>query len=287
METMEFNRISAHSYGLTAQDIEIVRSILQSRDSEAKVPHSTKITVLIDGKLVADKQPVASLSNTLERYTSEATKSVEIRHFQHVTKPSYVAFYLLNAPAQEAAASKPAAPMYAMNGLGEHSDINSLLDEKIAQAMREKELKELKEKVEKLEAQKTEYIKTIEELEDELEEIKNEIPQLSEHASLGKNIMEGIKMAVPLAMENPKVQQILSGRLPKGEEPAAGNPAPEYSAAELSLMAWAKEMQSKLGEHQFMVVSQIVGYLAENQHDIQEVINFLQSPVEEENTSSN
>jgi len=282
MQGIDYNRISAHSYGLTAQDVDIVKSILQSRDSEAKVPHSTKITVLIDGKLVADKQPVASLSNTLERYTSEQTKSVEIRHFQHITKPSYVAFYLLSAPAQEAAVPKPAAPMYSMNGLGEHSDINSLLDEKIAQAMREKELKELKEKVEKLEAQKNEYIKTIEDLEDELEEIRNEITPLSEHASLGKNIMEGIKMAVPLAMENPKVQQMLAGILPKAEEQAPGSPQAEYSAQELSLMAWAKEMQSKLGEHQFLVVSQIVGYLAENQHDIQEVINFLQSPAEEE-----
>lgn len=170
-----------------------------------------------------------------------------------------------------------------------------LLDEKMEQFKNQMEHKLLQEKYNELEkryksvrakykAKILELDESVEYYEEEIEKIKSEVAELRKQASIGNNVLEGIKTAVPVLMQQKPVQQFLHG-LTIGQETTdpipqqqQQQPIPqeddEFSEEEWEYMNLILDVKEAV-KGDFQMVTVLLDMFMKNPSKIGEVVTFL------------
>jgi hypothetical protein len=166
-----------------------------------------------------------------------------------------------------------------------------LLEEQIEQFKKEMEHKKLQEMFNELErkykslrakykAKVAEYDEDMEFYEEQMKKIEGQVKELQQQASVGKNVLEGIKTAVPILIQQKPVQNFLNG-LSGQDVTEINNPTQqptsqeeEFTEEEWEYMNLILDVKEAVKD-QFQMVTILLNMFMKDTSKIDEVITFL------------
>jgi hypothetical protein len=265
---------------------------------------------------IADKNPYEYITEkVLNALRDERVQTIEIEQFNvEKNKMADVSYFfatdtsLGNLPDNDAITSNNGIPI---------KSIQELIRDEVEKSRAEMEYKHLQEKylalekaseerIQALQEQKKEFLRLIDTLEDDIDALEDNITKLKEQAHVGKNILSGVKEAMPRLMENPKVLGLLAGifggadedetpiqrhtvQAPKGlsgnlnaQEESEEEPLTEE---ELMLLDWALSLKTRLGAINFGNLAQINEFLAGKPEMLKSINTFILDSVKAEKAS--
>jgi hypothetical protein len=118
-----------------------------------------------------------------------------------------------------------------------------------------------------------EHNEEIEDLEGDVEKLQEQIKSLQDQANIGKNVLEGVKQAVPYILNNPQVGRVLEGFLPPAQEEQEETDS--YTDEEQETINFILDAKEQLGD-EFHNIKNIISYLINNPDMIMETITMYQ-----------
>jgi tetratricopeptide (TPR) repeat protein len=252
-----------------------------------------RFDLIIDGSTIMSKGDYEQLQANILEYFKDHSKKVQVLEFTNANGKKAVIEYSVERPTSKIIASRFLNKSIPED---EPQTLAGILDEKMDNYRKEMEHKQLQEKYNELEKKykslRLKYLKKIGEYdhsveiyEKELDTIKNQIEELKKQASIGNQVFEGIKTAVPVLIQQKPVQNFLNGLAasqgitePSNEtvtkQPIAQEEEDEFSEEDWEHMNLILDVKEEVKD-QFQVVTIILEMFMKDPSKIDEVITFL------------
>lgn len=285
----------AELYNYTVDEYEVFEDIVQARLE--RIPE-LRFSVIIDKMLALDKGDYTQMQDVISKRFKENSKKLLVLEYSNTNGKKPICEYHIERPISKIISSKI---FNNKPGLEEKPDqdqqtLEGILEEKFSIYRKEMEHKQLQEQYNELEkkhktirarykSKVNEYDKAVELYEKELEQIKAQMTELQKQASIGNQVFEGIKTAVPVLMQQKPVQQFLDGLAasqgitePNNEaaikQPIAQEEEDEFSEEDWEYMNLILDVKEEVKD-KFQMVAVLLDMFIKDPSKIDEVITFL------------
>lgn len=288
----------AELYNYTVDEYEVFEDIVQARLDRSP---ELRFSVIIDKMLALDKGDYAQMQDIISKRFKENSKKLLVLEYSGTNGKKPVCEYHIERPISKIISSK----VFKQPGTGteekpaeydQQQTLEGILEEKLSIYRKEMEHQKLQEQHNELEkkyktirarykSKVNEYDKTIELYEKELEQIKAQMSELQKQASIGNQVFEGIKTAVPVLIQQKPVQNFLNGLAASqgitepNNETVTKQPIPTEEEDEFSEEDWEHmnlilDVKEEVKD-QFQVVTIILEMFMKDPSKVNEVITFL------------
>lgn len=286
----------AELYNYTVDEYEVFEDIVLARLE--RVPE-LRFSVIIDKMLALDKGDYAQMQDIISKRFKDNSKKLLVLEYTSTNGKKPICEYHIERPISKIISSKVFKQPGTEEKAAEYDQqqtLEGILEEKLTIYRKEMEHQKLQEQHNELEkkyktirarykSKVNEYDKTIELYEKELDQIKAQMAELQKQASIGNQVFEGIKTAVPVLIQQKPVQNFLNGLAASqgitepNNETVTKQPIPTEEEDEFSEEDWEHmnlilDVKEEVKD-QFQVVTIILEMFMKDPSKVNEVITFL------------